>query len=192
MAQTSRSSPAIGGAVPTQCDELHYYYGGMLGLHGDMLSTEEADLAAKAGRRYRKLAPLGGESLSRMSGELPDQGAMCRATWKRGRLWALTTAAGGNLEGFATTSASMRQGQTLDIGARTIGNGEVLAELVDADGNVPPGFGRETSDAFTGDESRSKVTWRGNAECPADGLRARFYLRQAFLYGFEFVDAGAS
>ena len=173
-------------------DELHYYYGGMLGLHGDMLSTEEADLAAKAGRRYRKLAPLGGESLSRMSGELPDQGAMCRATWKRGRLWALTTAAGGNLEGFATTSASVRQGQTLDIGARTIGNGEVLAELVDADGNVPPGFGRETSDAFTGDESRSKVTWRGNAECPADGLRARFYLRQAFLYGFEFVDAGAS
>ena len=128
--------------------------------------------------------------MSRMSGELYDHGAMCRATWKRGRLWALTAAAGGNLEGFATTSASMRQGQTLDISARTIDNGEILAELVDDGGNVPLGFGRETSDAFSGDGSRATMTWRGRAECPADDLRVRFYVREAFLYGFEFVDAG--
>ena len=167
-------------------DYLHYYYGAMQGLHGDMLSTDEIDSAQKSGRKYKGLAPLGGESLNRMSDELYDHGAMCRATWKRDRLWALATAAGGNMRGYATTTESMCQGQTIEINARTVGDGEVLAELVDENGNVPAGFSLENSDAFKADTYRGRMTWRGISECPQDGLRVRFYIRQAFLYGFEF------
>ena len=66
----------------------------------------------------------------------------------------------------------------------------IKAELVDANGNVPTGFNKENSDAVTSDTSRIRMTWRGESESPSDGLRVRFYIRQAFIYGFQFVDAG--
>jgi len=171
-------------------DNLHYYYGAMQGLHGDMLSTEELELAQGTDSQFKMLAPLGGESFTRISGELYDHGAMCRATWMKGRLWALATAAGGDMEGFATTTETMCQGQAVEINTRTISDGQVLAELVDSNGNVPTGFNKENSDGVTSDTSRIRMTWRGQSKSPSDGLRVRFYIKQAFIYGFQFVDAG--
>ena len=166
-------------------DSLHYYYGGMEGIHGDMFSTEEVEIAARQGRRYKGL-PLMGEVLNRSSSELFDHGALCRATWRRGRLWALTTASGGNVEGFATAAGPSRQGDALYVNVRTLEGGEILAELVGDDGHAMPGFSREACDGFSGDNPAARVTWAGRAACPADGLRVRFILRRAYLYGFGF------
>ena len=168
-------------------DFLHYYYTGLEGIHGDMFSTEEAGLASEQGWRYRGLYPLHGEVLSRTPGIISFQGALCRATWRKGRLWALTTASGGNMDGFASTSTAMDQGEVLNINASTVNNGGISAELVGDGGRVPPGFGRDDCDGFSGDASTTRMTWRGNAACPADGLRVRFVLRSARLYGFEFT-----
>ncbi len=167
-------------------DDLHYYYSALQGIHGDMLSTEEAELAAERGLTHRPLRPLHGETLSRASSLLPFHGALCRATWKKGRLWALTTATGGNLEGTATTAAVSQDGSVLSINAAVLEGGEVLAELVDDDGKVAQGFGRDECDGLTRDADRATMTWRGVATCPAGGLRVRFILRRARLYGFEF------
>ena len=171
-------------------DSLHYYYGGMEGIHGDMLGTEEADVAARQGRPYRGLAPLHGEVLARSPSEIFQHGALCRATWRKGRLWAMTTASGGNSEGHAITASVMREGEVLDVNVSTFRGGELLAELVDDSGNVLPGFGWEECDGFSGDALRTTMTWRGNAQCPSDGLRVRFTLRRARLYGFEFNGGG--
>ena len=94
------------------------------------------------------------------------------------------------MEGFATTTETMCQGQAVEINTRTISDGQVLAELVDSNGNVPVGFNKENSDGVTSDTSRIRMTWRGQSKSPSDGLRVRFYIKQAFIYGFQFVDAG--
>ena len=94
------------------------------------------------------------------------------------------------MEGFATTTETICQGQAIEINVRTVSDGQVLAELVDANGHVPAGFNIENSDAVTSDISRARMTWRGESKSPSDGLRVRFYIRQAFIYGFEFVDGG--
>ena len=168
-------------------DRLHFYYTGTQGLHGDIFSTEEADLAEAEGRQNKRLAPLHGEVLARVPSLIFHHGAFCRASWKRGRLWALTTASGGNLEGEATTRASIGQGETLDVSAATFRDGELRAELVGEDGRATEGFDRDACDLFSGDTMRTTVTWNGKAAVPTDGLQVRFVLRNARLYGFEFA-----
>lgn len=170
-------------------DKIHYYYGGIEGLHGDMLATSEmGEIARSLGRTVKSLKPLLGESLTRLSNEPRHHGALCRATWRRGRLWGLTTTSGGNTEGYATTDATMERGQTLDVNVKTTKGGQILAEFVTSDGSVVPGFSREDCTGVRGDSLRSHVTWGDKSEAPSDGLRARFILGRARLYGFEFVD----
>ncbi len=172
--------------VVSDGDRIHYYYGGMEGIHGDIFDTEAIDAAAREGKSYRALPLLHGERINRESTKLIQHGALCRATWWRGRLWGLTVASGGNIEGSATTSGEMRRGEVLHVNACTVKDGEILAELVGADGSAVPGFDREACDGFSGDALAAGMTWKGNATAPADGLRARFILRRARLYGFEF------
>ena len=165
---------------------LHYYYTGLQGLHGDIFSTEEADLAEAEDRPYKRLSPLHGEVLARVPSLIFFHGALCRASWRMGRLWALTTAAGGDLEGEATTRAIIGRGETLEIGAATFRDGELRAELVGEDGKAVEGFDRDACDRFSGDTMRTTMTWRGKRVAPADGLQVRFILRNVRLYGFEF------
>ena len=167
---------------------LHYYYTGLQGIHGDVLSTEEAEIAAAAGRPYKPTPNLHGEVITRLPNLISFQGALCRATWRRGRLWGLTTASGGRLEGTAVTSSSLRQGQTVSINATTVGDGEIMAELVGDNGRAVPGFDREACDPFLGDAGRAEIRWKGKAASPADGVHVRFVLRNARLYGFAFGD----
>ncbi len=167
-------------------DDIHFYYSGLQGIHGDMLGTQDADQAALEGRDYAGLPPLHGEVYSRSADILYFHGALCRATWRRGRLWGLATASGGHMEGTAVTSAEMDKGQSLDINASTVKDGEILAELLDGEGRVAQGFDRDACDPFSGDAPLHRITWKGKAAAPADGLQARFILRRAVLYGFEF------
>lgn len=170
-------------------DTLHFYYTALQGLHGDMFSTEEPQGAVEREPLYRPLRPLHGETLSRASSLLPFHGALCRATWVKSRLWALTTATGGDFEGTATTATVSSEKSMLTISASTLPGGTVLAELLDGSGKVVEGFSREESDGFSGDADYATLTWRGTPTCPRSRLRARFILRRACLYGFAFKQA---
>jgi hypothetical protein len=168
-------------------DSLHYYYAGLEGIHGDMLSTEAAEIARSKGIPHREMRPLNGETLSRAPSEIFQHGALCRATWRRGRLWALVTASGGNDEGSATASQSIARGAKVLINARTVKDGKILAEILDPSGQVISGFGRDDCEGFSGDATRYRLKWRGGDECPADDCCVRFILRRSMLYGFEFA-----
>ena len=61
---------------------LHVYYAGNESLHGDLFNSGQSG--------PRKLRARG-EVVSRQSSSLPNYSALCRATWKTGRLWALAT-----------------------------------------------------------------------------------------------------
>ena len=170
----------------TAGDTLHFYYSALQGLHGDMFSTEETQVTAEREPLYHPLRPLYGETLSRASSLLPFHVARHSAPWKKSRLWALTTATGGDFEGTATTATVSPEKAMLAISASTLPSGTVLAELLDDSGKVVEGFSREESDGFTGDADHATLTWRGTPACPRSRLRARFILRRARLYGFEF------
>ncbi len=167
---------------------IHYYYSGLQGIHGDVLGTQEAEIAAAEGRTYKPTPNLHGEIISRLPNLISFQGALCRATWTRGRLWGLATASGGRLEGSATTASTLREGQKLRINASTVDYGEIVAELVNDEGKALQGFDREACDSFSGDADRTEMSWNGKTSSPADGARVRFVLRNATLYGFEFGD----
>ena len=64
--------------------------------------------------------------------------------------------------------------------------GYVRVELLDEGGKPIPGFAREDCHAISGDHRAVQVTWAGGSKAPAEARRAKFYLRRAFLYGFEF------
>jgi len=169
-------------------DDLHYYYGGLEGLHGDMFTTGQAEDARSKGLSFKDMTTLHGELHNRAPGEAIQHGNLCRATWNRGRLWGLVVLSGGNCEGEAVLAAPMKRGQVLEINARTWRDGEVLAELVNGDGESVPGFQRSDAAAVRGDSMRTTVTWRGETACPAEGLHVRLILRRACVYGVGFED----
>ena len=169
-------------------NNLHYYYGAIEGLHSDLFSTEEAAfLRRQDAFPARTLWPLHGEVLSRTPSGPCQYGALCRATWRRGRLWGLVVSSGGNEEGTATTQASLCRGQSISINACTYRGGVLHAELVDHGGKAVPGFAREDCDGLSGDSLCAKMHWHGKDACPSNGLRARFILRRSRLYGFGFT-----
>jgi len=166
-------------------DHWHYYYSGVQGIHGDIFSTEASEIATKKGIPYKDMRHLNAEKLSRTPSELPQHGALCRATWRKGRLWALVPASGGNDEGWAISSEPMRRGELLEINARTYKDGRILAELVDYDGHVLKGFGRNECSGFSGDSMCAQLDWQGGRVSPTDECRARLILRRAMLYGMQ-------
>lgn len=145
-------------------DRLHFYFGAMEGLHGDV---------------YGKV-----------DDEYLQYGGMCRASWEKGRLWAIVPAAGGPTEAHFTCFPTKEMaGKTLLINAVTLPGGEIAAELRRDDGwEIGPaieGFSREDCAAFHGDSKCTLLAWKGGGRCPREGLLLRFYLRRARLYGFE-------
>ena len=145
-------------------DKLHFYFGSLEGLHGDV---------------YAKV-----------DGEYLQYGGMCRASWEKGRLWALVPAAGGPTQAHATClPVKASAGKTLYINALTLPDGEISAELRRDDGWEigPPieGFGREDCAPFHGDSKCAPLTWKGGDRCPREALLLRLHLTRARLYGFE-------
>jgi hypothetical protein len=62
-------------------------------------------------------------------------------------------------------------------------------ELLDGQGRPLPGFTRADCAPLRGDHAALVVHWKGGARAPEGARQARFYLKRAFLYGFEFGKA---
>jgi hypothetical protein len=161
-------------------DKLFVYYSGCQSLHGDLFNTKNS------GPRNLKAS---GDFMSRLSSSLPNYGALCRAEWSTGRLWALAPAIGGPYVGTATTRPQSLAGKKLLVNAVTQPDGELRVELLDNGRNVIPGFSRSDCHPLQGDHHAAKVSWKGGAEIPESATKLRFVLNQAYLYGFAAEDS---
>jgi hypothetical protein len=158
-------------------DRLHVYYAGTEGLHGDLYNTRASGPRVLRAR---------GEILSRQSFTYGgDYGALCRASWTHGRLWALVAAHGGYTEGSATTRPADLAGKQLVVNAKTRPGGTLAVELLDKAGQALKGFAAADCEAVTGDHQARAVHWKGGDHAPAGAVKARYILRRAFLYGLR-------
>jgi len=146
-------------------DKLHYYFGALEGLHGDVYGNTDD--------------------------EYLQYGGLCHATWDTGRLWAAVPASGGPVESvFYTRQMPSSKGKELIINAVTLEGGDITVDLArpawdGAAGEVIDGFSREDGQTFRGDEKKHVFRWKAGTRMPHDGVMIRFYLRRARLYGFE-------
>ena len=139
-------------------DDLVLFYGALEGLHGDTYSVDESCYLF--------------------------HGAYCRASWRKGRMWAAVSAAGGGHEGVLTTKALADvRGRELVINAVTKPGGQVTCELL-RDGRPLEGYRREDCTPFTGDHTCTVIRWAGGARCPAANVALRLTVRGASLYGY--------
>lgn len=156
-------------------DSLYVYYAGSEGIHGEIHDS-----------RLQPQITVGGEQVSGIQKPtLPFNTALCRASWQFDRLWALAASAGGATLGEAVTRAGIPLQSQLAINVRTKEGGFCKVELLDKAGSPIPGFRAEDCIPITGDHSRVTVGWKGGGRTPATATRARFILKRAFLYGFE-------
>ena len=156
-------------------DRLHVYSSGTESLHGDLFNTD------KSGPRKLKAR---GERLSRQSSSLPNFGALCRATWSSGRLWALAPAIGGPYVGNATTVVRDLADRQLLVNVVTRKGGSLRAELLDGGGRVVKGFSAKDCRPVQGDHHRVALRWQGGKRAPKSAARIRFLLKRCFVYGF--------
>lgn len=163
---------------------------GMLGDDGGGMIWPSRQLIEHDGRwyiYYGALDGLHGDLYLKYDNCLLFHGVFCRASWDIGRLWSAMQASGGrHLEGYLTTPPGSNAGKQLVVNAVTRNQGGVIAELRTPEGKVIEGFGRDDCTPFAGDDKTATVRWKGGDVLPRDGVCVRFYLRDAFLYGFDF------
>ena len=102
-------------------------------------------------------------------------------------------------DGFASLDAGATEGtmttRLLDSAQGSLAvnyaapHGSLRVEVLDAQGEVMPGCGREDCDPLTGDSVNQAVTWGRVRALPAGPLRLRFILRNASLYAFAVGDS---
>lgn len=86
--------------------------------------------------------------------------------------------------GEVVTKAFENASGTLQVNYHARG-GRLLVELLDADGETIPGYGRDDCEPLTGNAVRGAVTWKGKTELPAvDRIRFRFLLDRVRLFSF--------
>ena len=93
----------------------------------------------------------------------------------------------GDDEGFFISRREPMTVPRVTINARTGQDGYVLAELLDPNGRVIPGFAREDCIGFAGDSVRHVLRWRTERlpeDTPAPDKKVRFILRNADLYSY--------
>ncbi len=90
-----------------------------------------------------------------------------------------------SLGGHAKTNAlfDINEGVSAQPG---LGEGCLLVEFVDKNGVPLPGFTQADCVPVKGDHDAIQVHWAGGDHAPRDAQKAKFYLKRAFLYGFEF------
>ena len=153
-------------------DHLHLYFGALEGLHGDL---------------YSKLPSAN-----------DFHGAFCRASWRKGRMWAAVPGGAGYSEGTLVVYPDTPDGRTLYINGVTKDDGEIRVELLDASEtgwpldlqaveriprNVLTGYSYEDAAPFVGDHLAKPLAWRGRPVPHPVCMRIR--LRRARLYGYE-------
>lgn len=172
-----------------QESKLYVYYGGTEGPHRQVADTRAPSV---------KIGPQE-TVIDHGAHFLPVNSALCRASWDADRLYALISSAGGPTLGTATTKPAELAGRSLWLNLRTrpakksttegLDEGQLQVELLDAAGKPLKGFTREDCSPVKGDHHAIQVKWAGGAQAPATAKSAKFYLKRAFLYGFEFRDA---
>lgn len=155
--------------------KMYVYYAGAQGLHGEILDS-----------RVQPRLEVGNESvIGTRIGTLPFNSALCRAAWDADRLYALVPSAGGVTVGSALTKLENTGNGKLIANVVVRKGGEFRAELLDENGIVIPGFSAADCVPVTGDHRRIIVKWKGGEQMPAEKVKIRFYLKQSFLYGYE-------
>lgn len=87
--------------------------------------------------------------------------------------------------GELTTVPMIFNGEYFFINAKI--NGELRVEILDKKGNVMKGFSKSDCKALTGDSTKKKVEWNGNASLSSlkgKAIKVKFYLTDADLYAF--------
>ena len=95
----------------------------------------------------------------------------------------------GNKEGFLTTEKLSFDGKYFFVNADVKAKGAQLkVELLDADGNLIPGFTKRDCVVMRGaDKTKQLITWKGKqdlTELKGRTIRAKFYLTRGDLYAF--------
>jgi hypothetical protein len=127
---------------------------------------------------------------------LPFNTALCRASWSYDRMYALISSAGGPTIGTAVTKAQPLSGKELWVNIVTrpakkssiagFDEGNLQVELLDSDDKPISGFTRQDSSFLKGDHRALQASWKGGKTAPKRAVKAKFYLKRVFLYGFEF------
>ena len=89
-------------------------------------------------------------------------------------------------EGTLTTKTFTWRGTELVINADA-GSGQVLVEIVAADGKPIAGFGKQDCDPLQADRVRHAVAWTGKRDVSSlagQAVKLKFYLRKAKLFSF--------
>lgn len=118
-------------------------------------------------------------------GHAECKGGIGLAKWKLDRF----ASADGPVEGGTlTTIPIVFSGTRLEINASVKPGGEISVEILHPAGQHIEGFG--SSDAFTGDELRYTIRWKGDerkvSRLQGEPVCLRFYIKQAELYSFAF------
>ncbi len=143
-------------------DEIWLYYGGANYTHGT-----PAIYRAQGTRRGTHYT-----------------GSIGLAKWKLDRFASIDGPAQG---GTVTTVPLIFTGNRLEINARTAKGGRITASLLDGAGNAIAGY--ENSNAFSGDQLRATLAWKGGrtpAELKGKPVSVRFHLQNAELFSFAF------
>ena len=102
------------------------------------------------------------------------------------RLDGFVSVDAGASEGTLTTKPLVFHGEKLVINADAA-SGQLVAELLDADGKPIQGFGKRDCDGINTDKIRHTVSWNGNSDLLALAgkvIKVKFYLRETKLYSF--------
>jgi hypothetical protein len=167
-------------------NRLYVYYGGTEGPHRQISET----LAPSVQVGHQETVIDHGRHF------LPFNAALCRAWWRVDRLYALVASAGGPTLGTAVTKPQDLGGKTLWVNLVTrpakksvkpgFDEGAMQVELLDSQGSPLPGFARRDCVPLKGDHRALQAKWTGGTRAPLSASMAKFSLKRAFLYGFEF------
>ena len=165
---------------------MHLYYGGTEGAHRQIFDTR----APSQQVGYME------DAIDHGAHFLPFNSALCRASWKVGRMYALIPSAGGPTLGMAVTRDQDLANRSLRVNVVTrpakksskpdLDAGYLQVELLDSEDRPLEGFSRKDCSPLKGDHTALQVSWRRGDRAPEGARKAKFYLKRAFLYGFGF------
>ena len=166
-------------------DRLYVYYGATEGPHRQISDSRAPSVQAGIETVIDHGAHF-----------LPFNSALCRSSWRLDRVYALISSAGGPTIGTAVTVPQPLSGKTLWVDLMTrppkkssrssFDEGYIQVELIDEGGRALPGYTHDDCNTLKGDHKELQVSWKGGSKTPERAVKARFYLKRAFLYGFEF------
>ena len=93
----------------------------------------------------------------------------------------------GESEGWLVSRREVFNTPNVTINAKCVSGGYVVAELVDRNNKVIPGFEKNNCIPFTGDSVRGELTWK-TKEFPKKFIdkdkKVKFYLKNANLFSY--------